>query len=428
MKNVILTNPSYTVDHLGDQNYVQAAMAHSGIKRFVVLGILSVALFVGGSAYWAVNSKLEGAVVAPASLVVEGNRKTVEHLEGGIVRNILAVEGQMVEAGQTLLELDSTDLDVNLDVLKSQLGDLVARRARLLAQIDGADDFSQLQVLETLRMDLPQDAWISAYSTQKSLFDAELQTLALETALQDQQIEGLRQQISGLMEQRTSNARHRVEIERLNGIDASLRTQEAQIDNQISELMLTNLGEQKLRNETISTELAQIEALLTSLEPQYVGATERLKRIAITAPVSGRVVGMTVFTDGGVIRPGEPILDIVPNDESLVVEARVNTADIEKLFIGQSSRVLLSAFDLGETPEATGKIVDISADSFEDERTGTSYYIARVELDTEQTQEVAALDLLPGMPADLFVNTGERTALSYLTQPIQARLARTFIE
>ena len=137
---------------------------------------------------------------------------------------------------------------------------------------------------------------------------------------------------------------------------------------------------------------------------------------------------MTVFTDGGVIRPGEPILDIVPNDESLVVEARVNTADIEKLFIGQSSRVLLSAFDLGETPEATGKIVDISADSFEDERTGTSYYIARVELDTEQTQEVAALDLLPGMPADLFVNTGERTALSYLTQPIQARLARTFIE
>ena len=456
MKNVILTNPSYTVDHLGDQNYVQDAIAHSGIKRFVVLGILSVALFVGGSAYWAVNSKLEGAVVAPASLVVEGNRKTVEHLEGGIVRNILAVEGQMVEAGQTLLELDSTDLDVNLDVLKSQLGDLVVRRARLLAQIDGADDFSQLQVLETLRMDLPQDAWIGAYSTQKSLFDAELQTLALETALQDQQIEGLRQQISGLMEQRTSNARQleitneelgnletlferglvagtrvtsrRVEIERLNGIDASLRTQEAQIDNQISELMLTNLGEQKLRNETISTELAQIEALLTSLEPQYVGATERLKRIAITAPVSGRVVGMTVFTDGGVIRPGEPILDIVPNDESLVVEARVSTADIEKLFIGQSSRVLLSAFDLGETPEAMGKIVDISADSFEDERTGTSYYIARVELDTEQTQEVAALDLLPGMPADLFVNTGERTALSYLTQPIQARLARTFIE
>jgi len=281
MKNVILTNPSYTVDHPGDQNYVQDAIAHSGIKRFVVLGILSVALFVGGSAYWAVNSKLEGAVVAPASLVVEGNRKTVEHLEGGIVRNILAVEGQMVEAGQTLLELDSTDLDVNLDVLKSQLGDLVARRARLLAQI-------------------------GAYSTQKSLFDAELQTLALETALQNQQIEGLRQQISGLMEQRTSNARQleitneelgnletlferglvagtrvtsrRVEIERLNGIDASLRTQEAQIDNQISELMLTNLGEQKLRNETISTELAQIEALLTSLEPQYVGATERLKR------------------------------------------------------------------------------------------------------------------------------------------------------
>ena len=430
--------------------------AGAGIKRFVALGVLAVMIFVGGAGYWAATSKLDGAVVAPASLVVEGNRKTVEHLEGGIVRTILVTEGQMVEAGQTLLELDSTDLDVNLDVLKSQLGDLAARRARLLAQMSGAEAFDETQVARTLRVELPKDAWTSAYATQKLLFDSELITRASEMALQEQQIEGLRRQVDGLVEQRASNSRQlkitmqeltsletllekglvaaarvnarRVDIERLNGAAASFRTQEAQAENQIKELMLTGLGQQKLRNETISTELAQVEALLASLEPQYVGATERLKRIAINAPVSGRVVGMTVFTDGGVVRPGAPILDIVPNDELLVVEARVNTADIEKLHVGQSSRVLLSAFDLADVPEASGKIVDISADSFEDERTGQFYYKARVKLDEEQSQAVAALDLIPGMPADLFVNTGERTALSYLAQPLQARLARTFIE
>ena len=456
MNSLATIRPTPTTLRLEDHNRVLHEAAGSGIKRFVALGIIAVTLFVGGSAYWAMNSKLDGAVVASASLVVEGNRKTVEHLEGGIVRNILVSEGQMVEAGEILLELDSTELDVNLDVLKSQIGDLATRRARLLAQIDNAQSFDEMRVTDTLRIDLPREVWRTAYATQKQLFDAEKLKIASEDALRDQQISGLHQQVAGLTEQRASNARQlditneelanletllekglvavsrvtsrRVEIERLNGVDAALMTDVARANNQVSELKLTGLGQQKLRDEAISTELAQVEALLSSLEPQYVGATERLKRIAITAPVSGRVVGMTVFTDGGVIRPGAPILDIVPDNERLVVEARVNTADIEKLFIGQSSRVLLSAFDLGEVPEATGKIVDISADSFEDERTGQFYYTARVKLDDTQSQKVAALDLVPGMPADLFVNTGERTALSYLTQPIQSRLERTFIE
>ncbi len=457
MKPLARINPAQSTLLLEDYNRNHDnRSAGAGIKRFVALGTLAVTLFVGGAGYWATSSRLDGAVVAPASLVVDGNRKTVEHLEGGIVRAILVTEGQMVEAGQTLLELDSTDLDVNLDVLKSQLGDLAVRRARLLAQIGKVETFDEMQVTDTLRVALPKDAWANAYTTQRLLFDAERVTRASEEALQDQQIEGLRQQLDGLVEQRASNTRQleitlqelanletlfgkglvaaarvnarRVDIERLNGAAASFRTQEAAAENQIRELMLTGLGQQKLRDEAISTELAQVEALLASLEPQYLGATERLKRIAIKAPVSGRVVAMTVFTDGGVVRPGAPILDIVPNDERLVVEARVNTADIEKLHIGQSSRVLLSAFDLAEVPEASGKIVDISADSFEDERTGRFYYKARVQLDEIQSQEVAALELIPGMPADLFVNTGERTALSYLSQPLQARLARTFIE
>lgn len=456
MTSRLPTHPAQTVLRLEDYNRIEDRANGAGIKGFVFAGLIVVTGFIGGAAYWAASSELDGAVVAPASLVVEGNRKTVEHLDGGIVRDIRVTDGDLVEAGQTLLELDSTDLDVDLDVIQSQLGDLMIRRARLLAQLEGADTFGPAYVQETLRVAMHRADWQDAYQTQKLLFDAEMRTRTAEKDLLTQRIANLQDQMSGLRAQRQSNTRQleitreelgnletllekglvaaarvnarRVELERLKGVDASLQTQEAQARNQISELQLTGIGEQTQRDEAASTELAQVEGLLATLEPQYVGATERLKRVAITAPVSGRVVGMTVFTAGGVIRPGAPILDIVPVDQPLVVEARVNTADIEKLFVGQSTRVRLSGFDQAEIPEATGRIVDISADSLEDDRTGQAYYTARVTFDSAQPAAVAELDLVPGMPADLFVNTGERSALSYLTQPLQDRLARTFIE
>ncbi|MEP0143562.1 MAG: HlyD family type I secretion periplasmic adaptor subunit [Tateyamaria sp.] len=441
---------------LEDYNRVQSKTGSTGIKGFVVVGLLVVAGFIGGSAYWATASKLDGAVVAPATFVVEGNRKTVEHLDGCIVRTIWVNNGDLVEAGQTLLELDSTDLGVDLDVIKSQLSNLMVRRARLLAQLKGTERFTEGNVMASLSVPMAQEDWAGTYATQKLLFDVDRRSRVAETALMDQRVANLEDQVRGLQVQRTSNSRQlditvlelanlqtlldkgliaaarvnarRVEVERLNGVDAMLATQETQARNQINELRLAAIGTQTLRDETASNELALVEGSLASLAPQYTGATERLKRVAITAPVSGRVVEMTVFTAGGVVRPGMPILDIVPVDQPLVIEARVNTSDIDKLFVGQSSRVRLSAFDQGEIPEATGRIIDISADSLEDERTGQFYYVTRVKLDEGQSDEIAALELVPGMPADLFVNTGERTALSYLAQPLSNRLARTFIE
>ena len=452
-----LTNQSAPLTlRLEDYNRVQPKGRGVSIKGFVFVGLLVAASFVGGSFYWAAASKLDGAVVAPATFVVEGNRKTVEHLDGGIVRNIAVSNGDLVEAGQTLLELDSTDLGVDLDVIKNQLSDLMVRRARLLAQLQGAENFTAEDVATSVSVSVDAADWNPAYVTQKLLFDAERRSRVAEKAVMEQRIAGLEDQVRGLQAQRDSNGRQlditsqelvdlqslldkglvatarvnarRVEVERLNGVDASLATQETQARNQINELRLTAIGTQRLRDETASNELALVEASLTALAPQYLGATERLKRVAITAPVGGRVVEMTIFTAGGVVRPGMPILDIVPADQPLVIEARVNTGDIEKLFVGQSSRIRLSAFDQGEVPEATGQIINISADSLEDERTGQYYYVAQVKLDDEQSNQVAALDLVPGMPADLFVNTGERTALSYLAQPLSERLARTFIE
>lgn len=439
-----------------DYNRFNVKGTKSGIAGIVLFGCLVVAGFLGGSVYWAASTKLDGAVVAPAFFVVEGNRKTVEHLDGGIVRNILVGNGDLVEAGQTLIELDSTELGVNVDVIESQIADLAARRARLLANLAGATKFDRTDVERALRVSVTPALYQDGFATQKLLFDAEKRSRDAELMLTQQRIKNLEDQIVGLADQRASNARQqaivsaevknlqsllnqgliaagrvnarRIEIERLTGTAAALLTQEAQARNQISELQLSSIGSQTLREEAASNELAQIDAALATLEPQFVGARERLKRVAITAPVSGRVVEMTVFTSGGVVRPGAALLDIVPEDAALIVEARVNPSDIDKLFAGQSSRVRLSAFDLAEVPEAQGEIVDISADSIEDDRTGEPYYQVRVKLSDAPSAEIAALDLVAGMPADVFVNTGERTALSYLTQPIMGRLARTFIE
>ncbi|MCV6584027.1 MAG: HlyD family type I secretion periplasmic adaptor subunit [Marinibacterium sp.] len=451
-----VTTPRQSVLLLEEHSRIRPARASTGIMGPVLFGLAVVTLFLGGAAYWASASKLDGAVVAPASFVIDGNRKTVDHLDGGIVSAIHVRDGDTVEAGQVLIELDSTDRGVDLDVIASQVGDLGVRRARLVAQLQEAEVFAAADVARALPVDLDPAVWADAFANQRLLFDAERRSRRAEEALTDQRIANLQDQIQGIQAQRAANRRqlditrqeladlqglldkglvavarvnaNRVEVERLSGVDAALHTQEAQARNGISELRLSRIGAQTLRDEAASAELAQIEAALASLQPQYVGAAERLRRVAITAPVSGRVVGMTVFTTGGVLRPGAPVLDIVPVDQPLVVEARVNTADIDKLRPGQPSRVRLSGFDLGDVPEATGRITDISADSLEDPRTGQFYYAARVELDDVQSAQVAALDLVPGMPADLFVNTGERTALSFLTQPLSDRLARTFIE
>lgn len=216
-----LSNPSnHPVLRLEDYNRVQSKASGAGIKGFVFLGLIVAAGFVGGFAYWATASKLDGAVVAPASFVVEGNRKTVEHLDGGIVRKIAVRDGDLVQAGQVLLELDSTDLGVDLDVIKSQLSDLVARRARLLAQLQGADSFGEQDVAASLTVAMDQADWAGAYATQKLLFDVERRSRVAEKALMDQRVANLEDQVTGLQAQRGSNARQlEITLEELGNLE-----------------------------------------------------------------------------------------------------------------------------------------------------------------------------------------------------------------
>ncbi len=456
MTQIVPHNASRNALSLNEAEFIDISDASPRIRRYVWVGVITLMAFVGGSAYWAFASKLDGAVVAPASFVVEGDRKTVEHLDGGIIRDILIADGDFVQAGQPLIRLDSTDIDVDLNVLGSQMGELSVRRARLLAQMSGQDRFDEASAMAGFQAGMERLHWTSAYLTQKQLFDAEARARQTETRINEQRISGLKDEAQGLAEQRvrtqnqieitqaeltnlqtlldkglvaaTRVSSRQIELQRLYGVDASLRTQIAQAENQVRELELTLISQQKLRDEVIAGELAVVEAQLDLVRLQYAGTAERRKRIELLAPTSGRVVNLAASTTGGVIRPGEHIMDIVPADQALIVEARVKTGDIDKLRIGQSTRIRLSAFAQADVPEASGKIFDISADALEDERTGEPYYKARVKLDAQQPEAVAALDLVPGMPADLFVSTGERAVIAYLSQPISDRLAKTFIE
>ncbi|WP_421979220.1 HlyD family type I secretion periplasmic adaptor subunit [Roseibium sp.] len=456
MKDLTLSSQSRHVSHLERPERPGQKFAEPRIGVLVFFGLLVMTAFFGGTAYWAHQAKLDGAVVAKASFVVDGNRKTVQHLDGGIVRNLLVTDGDFVEAGQPLVVFDSTEADVDLTVLSSQIGELAARRARLLAQISQADMFRRSDVAVLIGDSVPEVLWESSYLTQKRVFETEARARASEKTVLDRRITALEDQIRGLEEQRQSNARQtqisngeletlqplfekglvtavrmnsiRLDIERLVGLDAGLRTDQARARNEIGELELNAFSAEQQRLESVSENLAAVEAQMAAVEPQFRGAVERQKRVVVNAPVSGTVVNMALHTLGGVVRPGEDILELVPQNEELIVEARINTSDIEKLWIGQPSRVRLSGFDLEEVPEANGKVYDVSADAVTDEKTGNAFYVAKVRLDAQQPSGVAGLDLVPGMPADLFITTGERTVLSYLAQPLSNRLVRTFTE
>jgi len=428
----------------------------SGIGIYIFTGLFALVTLVGGAGYWAFSAKLDGAVIAPASFVVESNRKTVQHLEGGIVKDLLVREGDYVEADQVLLRMDATGDEVNVNVLGSQLSELYVRRARLTSELAQDKIFEFDAEKHPVVGNLTLEERNKLIAVQKALFKEQIEARESEEKVVAQRISRFEEEVAGLAEQRAANERQLViidkeietfedllrrqltavsrvsairrERERLLGSDAQLATSQARALNEIDELKLTVLGEKRLRREAIATELAQIETQISSISPQYFGARQKLKRVAVVAPVSGRVVNMKVYTNGGVIRPGDPILDIVPESDELVIEARIATSDIEKLFVGQGTRVRLSGFDLADVPEADGEITSLSADSLTDERTGASYYVARVRLREQQSAQIKNLELVPGMPADVFINTGERTAFSYLIQPLNNRLARTFVQ
>ncbi|WP_447955924.1 HlyD family type I secretion periplasmic adaptor subunit [Vreelandella sp. EE7] len=422
-------------------------------KGYRKLGYLILIIALGGFILWSVTASLAIAVVAPGSVSIESFKRTVQHLEGGIVRELLVEDGDKVEAGDTLIVLSDTQSRSQLEIARSQYLINRAMEARLLAEQEGAES---MEIPEDIQdVDSPRVQQVVA--VQQALFTARRQSLQSSLESLDEQIIQMQEQIEGLEQRigvntrRMSSLRSEAddfrslyreglgdnqrlrELERLilqyEGDNAEFRANIAQLRSQISENRMQREIQQQDFQKEVGEQLREAQTQIAQAEEQIVSLSDQVERTVVTAPVSGTVVGRQVHTVGAVIRPGDTIMDVVPSNDGFVVEARIPIRDIDNIFIGQFAEIRFSAFNQRLTDEIDGEVVYVSADSFEDEATGQQYYRARVRVTESGYEQMNdRMQLLSGMPAEVMLRTGERTFASYIAKPVTDMLARALRE
>jgi membrane fusion protein, epimerase transport system len=423
-------------------------------------GLALVLVVFGGFGTWASLAPLHSAALAPGVITVEHYRKTVQHLEGGIIRTLAVHDGDAVQQGQVLATLDETHARAQLEVLRGQLYSRVAQEARLTAQRD------RLPVVQ-----YPQD--LLAHHTDPRAQDAmrvqDLTFLARRTAQEGEravyrrQIEQLRAKVTGLQAQRSSKDRlvesyrsdvadftmllkegftEKQKVEELNralaqseGHRGQLVSEMAASELQIAEIELKILQLHKDLQREVANELSEVQADLFGLREKVQALERTVDRTVITAPVSGMVLRLTLHTIEAVIPPGGRLLDIVPHHQKLIIEAQVAPIDIDRVTVGQVAEVRFSAFKTRDLPTIEGRLISVSADRLVRDPKETSggdsaYYLARVEVSPNGLQALRAADLalVPGMPAEVLIQTGSRTLLQYVMKPLTDTFKRALIE
>ncbi|MGE4533529.1 HlyD family type I secretion periplasmic adaptor subunit [Halomonas sp.] len=422
-------------------------------KGYRRLGLIILLVAFGGFGTWALTASLAVAVVAPGNVSMESFKRTVQHLEGGIVREILVEDGDKVQAGESLIVLSDTQARAQLDIARSQYLINRAMESRLLAEQEG----SELVVFPEELQDVDSPRVQQVLAVQQSLFLARRESLQGALQSLDQQIQQMREQIEGLESQIGIN-RQRVsslkaeaedfrslyreglgdnqrlrELERqvleYEGRIAEHRSQIASLKSQISENQLQKEVRRQEFQSEVGEQLRNAQAQIAEAEEQITSLSDQVSRTTIKAPVAGTVVGLQVHSRGAVIRGGDPIMDIVPAGDGFVVESRIPNRDIDNIYVGQQAKIRFSAFNQRLTNEIDGEVIHVSADSFEDEATGQMYYKARVRVTEEGEKDMTEqMQLLSGMPAEVLIQTGERTFASYIAKPITDMLARAMRE
>lgn len=420
----------------------------------VLVGSLTVALLLGTTLFWGLNTDIEGAIVAPGQIQVESNRQVVQHPDGGVVASIAVTEGQPVKAGDLLLTLDGSLLASELAIVEGQLFETRARRARLEAERDDASTVTippDLADIAATRADVADQV-----EGQLRLFEARRDTLARQTEQLARRKEQTAAQIDGidaqskalqtqldliraeladqqaLLEKGLAQSSRVLALEReqanLLGRSGELAAERAQAEGRITETDLEVLRLAAARREEASTLLRDIGSAEIELTERRRALLERIARLEVRAPVAGIILGLAVTTPRAVIRPADPILYIVPQDRPLVIAARIAPIHVDEVHVGQSVRVTLPAFSSRTTPELTGTLSLISADALTDQTTGQTYYRAEITLPLDQAAKLGDLTLLPGMPVDSFIRTGARTPMAYLLKPFTDYFAKAFRE
>jgi HlyD family secretion protein len=423
------------------------------IRRYTIAGGAVVLLLVGGVGVWAGTMQIAGALIAPGTIVVDSNVKKVQHPTGGVVGEVNAHDGDRVRAGDLLVRLDDTVAKANLAIVTKGLTELGARKARLSAERDRADTVIFPDDL-LKRSDDPDVAQV--LTAERKLFDLRRAARAGQKAQLRERIEQLGKEINGFSSQQVSKEKEVTLIERelagvrdlfqknlvpitrvtalerdgtrLDGERGQLIASIAQAKGKVAELNLQIIQVDEDASSEVAKEMRETDGKIGEYVERKIAAADQLKRTDIRSPQDGTVFQSNVHTVGGVIPAGEPIMLVVPDAEKLAVEAKVNPQDIDKVQVGQSAVLRFSAFDTRTTPEITGKVTRVSADTTTDQRTGLSYYTIRIALERDQTARLGNAKLVPGMPVDAFVQTGERTVISYLMKPLSDQIVKAFRE
>lgn len=420
-------------------------------KKPRTIGLIILLITFGIFGTWAAFAPLDSASLAPGVVSVKGKRKTVQHFEGGIIREILVSEGELVRKDQPLVVLDNTQFSGELGVLMGQYFSVKALESRLLAERDD---------LETInfptQLNVKDERAEEAKFNQIAIFDARRNARKGEEEVLQQRVIQLKSQIEGLTalvaSQEELAASYEDEIKdlsdlldegfvektriielrrnyaRTKGEIADQKASIAQTKVRVGEAELEILQLNKRFKTEVVNELAEAQAQVFDLRERITILEDRVERTVVRAPVAGKVLGLNAHTVGGVIQAGMPLLDVVPENPELIVDAKVTTKDIDRVAPGQEAKIRFSAFQTKTTPVIEAVVTKVSADRLIDEETGAPYYAATVEVTEEGYRTLGDLNLVAGMPADVLIKTGERSFLQYLTQPARDAMARSLIE
>lgn len=418
------------------------------------VGFASIFLLVGGIGAWSIGTQIAGAIVASGTVEVESERQVIQHPDGGVVGEIFARDGDVVSAGDILVRLDGTFLTSELIIIERQLAESYARRARLVAERDGADtpDFGDPPEFALIGPDEIRDQ----VDGQRNLFEARRASLAQELKQLAEQTVQIERGVDGIKAQLVASDRQLAivqdELESLEKLLSdglieisrvlALRREEAgfagevgrltaavaEAEARISALEIERLRVADARREEAIAELRDTRFSEIELVERKLSLQERLARLDVRAPVDGVVFGSSVVAVKSVVRAADPMLYLVPGDQPMQVSARINPIDIEQVFPGQDVNLVFSTFNSRTTPEVPGIVQRVAADAAADETTGETYYEAIILPDADVLGGLEHVTLMPGMPVETFLKTADRTPLAYLTQPLTVYFKRAFRE
>ena len=436
-----------------DTNQTPNNAVDTSAASISLIGYAIIFLVFGALLGWAFWAPLSSASYAPGVVTVENYRKTIQHLEGGIVRELHVKDGSVVNKGDVLIVLDDTQLKAQLEIAKSQYVTYLALQGRLQAERDGRQEIIFDDYLQQKRT---QPAIAQAIKLQQQIFVTRQAAKQGEIDVSKQQIEDLNQQIKGLMALEKNIKKeiklYKEEIAELQALlkegytdKSRMREMQRRVAELEGELTKNNssitvakirIGEEQLKilqiekkfQMDVVQKLSENSAKINDLKERIIAIKDKITRTRILAPESGMVLGMAIHTIGGVISPGKPILEIVPQTGKLIIEAQVPPNDIDVVHKGLTSEIRFSAFTSAKMPIIDGVVTYVSPDRLIDKKTGHSYYLARVKIKPESAEKIKDLTLKPGMPASVLIKTGERTVFQYLVQPISNIFARSFNE